>query len=190
MKIITFSSFFLVTRQSLRALIIGPTLMAISQFSGSFVLVNFAVTIFRDSGSDIDPNLSAILMAVMQIFGAYMTSAVIDKVGRKVLLIVSAMGTALGLAVMAIYMHFQELGYDVSHFHIVPVVSLSFVLVVSSLGLVSVPYVIIAEVLPRKVNHISITSNTLFKINFCQHRFATSELRCAPRLSAFMLLLC
>lgn len=125
--------------------------MAISQFSGSFVLVNFAVTIFRDSGSDFDPNSSAIVMGGLQIFGTYMTSALIDKVGRKVLLIVSAMGTAFGLAVMATYMHFHQLGYDVTQFRLVPVISLTFVLVVSSLGLVSVPYVIIAEVLPRKV---------------------------------------
>lgn len=162
--------FFVVNRQALRALIIGPTLMAISQFSGSFVLVNFAVTIFRDSGSDIDPNVSAIVMAVLQIFGAYMTSAVIDKVGRKVLLIISAMGTAFGLSMMATYMHFQQLGYDVSQFRLVPLISLSMVLVVSSLGLVSVPYVIIAEVLPRKVSqndklHIGISTN--FKTFIC-----------------------
>lgn len=146
-----FRTLFAVTRQALRALIIGPTLMAISQFSGSFVLVNFAVTIFRDSGSDIDPNYSAMAMGVLQIIGAYMTSVVIDKVGRKLLLIVSAMGTAFGLAVMATYMHFQQLGLDVTHFRYVPLISLSFVLIVSSLGLVPVPYVIIAEVLPRKV---------------------------------------
>lgn len=141
-----------VTRQAFRGLIIGSTLMAISQFSGSFALVNFAETIFKDSGSTIQPHIAAIVMAVLQIFGSYMTSTVIDKVGRKMLLVVSAMGTALGLAVMASYMHFQKLNYDLSHLQLLPVVSLSFVLVVSSLGLVSVPYVIIAEVLPRKVS--------------------------------------
>lgn len=141
----------LVNHQSLRALIIGPTLMAISQFSGSYVLVNFAVTIFGDSGADIDPNVAAMAMGALQIVGAYMTSAVIDRVGRKVLLIVSAMGTALGLAVMAAYLRLQ-MDYDVAQLRLVPVISLSLVLVVSSMGLVSVPYVIIAEVLPRKVS--------------------------------------
>lgn len=136
----------------MRALMIGPTLMAISQFSGTFVLVQFAATIFKESGSDIDANMSAIVMAVLQIFGTYLTSCVIDKVGRKVLLTISASGSALGLSVMATYMYLESTGFNVTQLRLVPLISLSFVLVVSSLGLVSVPYVIIAEVLPRKVS--------------------------------------
>lgn len=141
-----------VNRRAMRALIIGPTLMAVSQFSGTFVLVQYAVTIFSKSGSDIDPRMSSIVMASLQLFGTYLTSVVIDKVGRKVLLIVSASGTALGLSVMATYMHLHQLGYNVSQLRLIPMLSLSFVQIVASLGLVPVPYVIIAEVLPRKVS--------------------------------------
>lgn len=125
--------------------------MAVNQFSGTFALVNYAATIFKESGSNFDPNLSAITLACLQICGTYCTSLIIDRVGRKCLLVVSSGGSALGLAVMGTYSYLSKNGYDVGALNMVPVISLSFVIFIASIGLIPIPYVIIAEVLPRKV---------------------------------------
>lgn len=140
------------TRDSIRALLIGPTLMAINQFSGAFLIVTYAARIFQMSGSDFDPHVSAISLGVLQIIGTYVTSVCIDHVGRRRLLIVSASGTALGLGMMVAYTHLAAGPWDVAPLRLVPVISLSFVTVISALGLGSVPYVIIAEVLPQRVS--------------------------------------
>lgn len=139
------------TPNAIKALIVGPVLMAVNQFSGTLTLISYAATIFTESGSSFDPNMSAIVMGCLQICGTYCTSLLIDRVGRKCLLIISCGGSAVGLAVMGVYSFMNEHGYGMDAFHFVPVLSLSFVIFVASIGIIPIPYVIIAEVLPRKV---------------------------------------
>lgn len=143
---------FTVNRPTIKVMLIGPTLMAVSQFSGSFVLTNYAVTIFQKSGSNYSPHISSIVFGCLQIAGTYVTTLFIDRVGRKVLLIISGSGCAIGLIVMGIFSYLFECGFDVSRLNWIPVVSLSFVIFIASIGLIPIPYVIIAEVLPQKVS--------------------------------------
>lgn len=77
---------YIVAPDAWRAMLIGPSLMAISQFSGTFCVVTYAKTIFTDSGSNFNPNTSAIILASLQICGTYCTSMLIEKLGRKFLL--------------------------------------------------------------------------------------------------------
>lgn len=55
-----FSEFL--TPTAFRAMLISTFLMAVSQFSGLFVITNYAVTIFKETGSTLDPNVSSIVM--------------------------------------------------------------------------------------------------------------------------------
>lgn len=125
--------------------------MAVSQFSGTFTLCNYAATIFRESGSTIDPNMSAIVMGTMQVCGTYCASRVVDSMGRKKLLLISTSGGAVGLAVTGVYSYLAKHNYDVSAFNFLPVVSLSFFIFISAIGIIPVPYVLVSEVIPQKV---------------------------------------
>lgn len=127
--------------------------MAINQFSGCFALLNYSATIFRDSGSDISPNTSSIIIATIQILGTYCATCLVDKVGRKVLLTVSASATSLGLAVMGAYSFLDKQHFDLKMFNWVPVTSLSFVIFIASIGILPLPFVVLAEVLPNKVSY-------------------------------------
>lgn len=60
-------------------------------------------------------------------------------------------GAAIGLSVMGCYSWASSNGHDLHHFNLVPVISLSFVIFISSIGIIPIPYIIIAEVLPQKV---------------------------------------
>lgn len=91
------------------------------------------------------------MFGCLQIAGTYVTTIFIDRVGRKVLLIISGSGCAIGLTVMGVFSYLFECGFDVSGLNWIPVVSLSFVIFIASIGLIPIPYVIIAEVLPQKV---------------------------------------
>lgn len=62
-------------------------------------------------------------------------------------------GAAIGLSVMGCYSWASSNDHDLHHFNLVPVVSLSFVIFISSIGIIPIPYIIIAEVLPQKVYH-------------------------------------
>lgn len=53
---------------------------------------------------------------------------------------------------MGTYSYLGTQNVDLSQYHWVPVVSLSTVIFISSIGIIPIPYIIIAEVLPQKVN--------------------------------------
>lgn len=131
---------------------IGVCLMAINQFSGCFALVNYSANIFRDSGSDIDPHMSSIILAAIQVAGTYMATLLVDRLGRRILLITSAAATSLGLTVMGVYSFLgTHLHWNLAAFSWVPVTSLSFVIFIASIGILPLPYVVLAEVLPPNV---------------------------------------
>lgn len=131
---------------------IGVCLMAINQFSGCFALINYSATIFRDSGSEINPNVSSIILAAVQILGTYVSTILVDRVGRKILLIVSAASTSGGLAIMGLYSYLDKHGWDMQALDWVPVTSLSFVIFIASIGILPLPFVVLAEVLPQNVS--------------------------------------
>lgn len=139
-----------------KGILIGVILMAINQFSGCFALLNYSATIFRDSGSDISPNTSSIIIASIQCIGTYVATILVDKVGRKLLLTISASATSIGLAVMGAYSYLDKLNFDLDHFNWVPVCSLSFVIFIASIGILPLPFIVLAEVLPNKVNSKSL----------------------------------
>lgn len=125
--------------------------MLVNGFSGAFTLINYAATVFRESGSDIDPNTSAIAVGALQICGTLCTIALIDRLGRKILMLISTAGVALSLSVMGVYSYLSKHDYDLQDFNLVPVISLSLVIYLSGIGITPVPYVLVAEILPQKV---------------------------------------
>lgn len=168
---------YLDSRAVLKGLCIGPTLMAISQFSGTFTISSYAAIIFKATGSTIEPNLSAIIMGSVQICGTYFASLLIDRLGRKMLLLISTCGTTLGLVITGTYAYLSENGHNVEGLNFLPVVSLSFVIFVAAIGIIPVPYVLVNEIFPRKVNclHIQIkyysTFNSIYRFEKYRQRF-------------------
>lgn len=149
--------FFLTTNQFTatprvrKAFLVGITLMAVSELSGSFTIVNFAGPMFKASGSTVDPNFSSFCLGGIQILGTLATLCLIDKMGRRILLIVSTVGVALGTFVVGMYSLFYSEGYYVKPFDFTPVVSLSFTIFVACIGIIPIPYILAAELFPPKV---------------------------------------
>lgn len=145
------------SRAAIRGMLIGPALMAVAQFSGTFTLSNYAKTIFSESGTALDPNVSSIVLGSIQVLGTICAATFIDRVGRKVLLLISSAGSATALLITGIYAYLNAEGYDLRAFSVLPVVSLSFFIFISAVGLSPVPYVLVSEVLPQKIRRIGVT---------------------------------
>lgn len=67
------------------------------------------------------------------------------------LIVSSAIGLALGQLVLGVYMMLKSWDVDVTAFNFIPLVSFSFVVFVSMLGVLSLPFVVLAEILPEKI---------------------------------------
>lgn len=136
----------------LKALMIGVVLTFINQYSPCYTLILYGVMIFQQAGTQIDAHESTIMLGILQVLGTFSSTTLVDFIGRKSLLIISTAGCALGLSTMSIYMYLHSIGFDLDVFHWIPLVSLGFVVFISSVGIVPLIFVCIVEMLPPDVS--------------------------------------
>lgn len=74
-------------RAARKAFAVGLFLMFLHEFCGCFTMINYTATIFAQSGSSIPPKLSAIIVAAIQLVGTLVSTQLVDRAGRKVIII-------------------------------------------------------------------------------------------------------
>ncbi|XP_031622892.1 facilitated trehalose transporter Tret1-like [Contarinia nasturtii] len=135
------------------AMMIGIVLVLLNQFCGCVAMLNYTAKIFKDAGSNMDPNMSAIVVGIIQLIGSYVTTNLVDRAGRKFLYVVSSIGIALGLITLGTYMMLKTSGYNVEIFNWVPITSFSFVIFIGSWGVLTLPFLVISEIMPEKLKN-------------------------------------
>ncbi|KAM1742447.1 hypothetical protein ACFX12_012447 [Malus domestica] len=136
-------------RKYIRAVIIGVGLMVFQQFGGINGIGFYASQTFEEAG--ISSKIGTIAYACVQVPITVVGAALIDKSGRRPLIMVSATGTFLGcfLAGTSFFLKGNGLLLDW-----VPIIAVSGVLIYIasfSLGMGAVPWVIMSEVFPIHV---------------------------------------
>lgn len=114
-------------------------------------MLNYTATIFRDSGSSISPDFSAIIVGIIQLLGTYVATFLVDRLGRKILLTLSAIGSSLCLACLGAYSYANAMGLDVKPYSWISIASFSGMMFLASNGLIPLMFVVISEVMPEKV---------------------------------------
>ncbi|KAJ4719531.1 Sugar transporter ERD6-like [Melia azedarach] len=133
-------------RKYTHSLIVGVGLMVLQQFGGVNGIAFYASAIFITAG--FSGSVGMIAMVVIQIPMTLLGVLLMDKSGRRPLLMVSAAGTCLGCLLTALSFLFQDLHQwnDAT-----PFLALAGVLVYTgsfSLGMGGIPWVIMSEVFP------------------------------------------
>ncbi|EZA57322.1 hypothetical protein DMN91_003297 [Ooceraea biroi] len=148
-------------RATIKALIISLMLFCGQQFGGIFALISYSETIFKMSGSSLTPNTSAIIIALIQFFGSWLALVLVERAGRRLLLLVSASGMCACHCAMGAFFYFQDQEYNVSAFFWVPVTALSIFMVVYSMGLGTIPVVVVSEIFSRDVTSLGLAMGML-----------------------------
>ncbi|KZC09071.1 Facilitated trehalose transporter Tret1, partial [Dufourea novaeangliae] len=144
-------------RATVRGLIITLGLFGGQQLCGIFAMVSYTETIFRISGSSLTPNTSAIIVGAIQVFGSYLSTSLMERLGRRPLLLISCLGMCTSHYVLGGFCYLQTLRYDVTIFNWIPVVALSVYVIAFNLGMGPGPYVISSEILSRDISSSIIT---------------------------------
>lgn len=136
----------------MKGMFIGVAMNTISYFTAYYTLTNYATKIFQQTDSTLfSPYIATILMAVALTLGSLLTTFLADVLGRRVLIIISLAGSVVGLLAMALHYYLYLVGYDLSSFKWVPVLSLSFVIFIAAAGITPLATVCSVENLPPKV---------------------------------------
>ncbi|XP_026286989.1 facilitated trehalose transporter Tret1-2 homolog isoform X1 [Frankliniella occidentalis] len=132
-------------RGTRRALIQSLVLLANQQFCGVIAVLNYTEMIFHEAGSSLSPTAAAMIVAALQAVATYLSSFLIDRTGRKTLLIVSNVLMATCLITLGGCFFAQNLGHDISAVGWLPVLAMSLYVVAFAMGLGPVPLVMLSE---------------------------------------------
>ncbi|PSR94791.1 Sugar transporter ERD6-like [Actinidia chinensis var. chinensis] len=140
-------------RRYLRSVIIGIGLMVCQQLGGINGICFYVTSIFESAG--FPSNIGTIVYACIQVPITALGAPLIDRVGRKPLILVSASGLVVGCMLTAIsfYLKVHEIALDAS-----PILAVTGILVYIgsfSIGMGAVPWVVMSEIFPINVKGVA-----------------------------------
>ncbi|XP_011263555.1 facilitated trehalose transporter Tret1-2 homolog [Camponotus floridanus] len=151
------------TKAGRKAVVTCMGLMFFQQLCGIDAILFYTVNIFQAANSTIDPFLATIIIGLTEVVMTIFVVFVIDRFGRKPLLIISSVMMTICLVILGYYFKFKDEGNDVSTFGWVPLTSLAYFNIVFSIGYGSVPFTVISEIFPLETkgvaSSISIVTN-------------------------------
>lgn len=133
------------SRAPRKALICSLGLMFFQQFSGINAVIFYTNNIFQSAGSNIDPAIATIIVGVVQTLATYVSSLLIERAGRRILLLQSCVIMGICLAILGVYFKLQAGGVDVSFVGWVPLVCLVLFIISFSMGFGPIPWMMMAE---------------------------------------------
>ncbi|KAK9735385.1 hypothetical protein RND81_04G202800 [Saponaria officinalis] len=136
-----------------RSLTVGVGLMILQQFGGVNAIAFYASSIFESAG--FSSRVGILALVALQVPMTVLSTLLMDKAGRRPLLMVSAAGTCVGCFLAGLSFLFQDIHKWNGG---APVLALVGVLMFSgsfSLGMGGVPWVIMSEIFPINVKGVA-----------------------------------
>ncbi|XVF42045.1 hypothetical protein PTKIN_Ptkin01aG0328600 [Pterospermum kingtungense] len=140
-------------KRNLTLVIIGVGLMVFQQFCGYNGIVYYANQIFTSAG--VPPNVGSILYACLQIIVLALGAVIIDKAGRRPLLMISASGMLVGsvLTGSSFYLKEHHLASGLG-----PIFTITGIMIDMGsycLGLGGIPWIVMSEIFPIHIKGIA-----------------------------------
>ena len=156
--------------------------MFIQQFSGLIAIMTYSGDIFK-LGSSIDPTTATVLVGLAQVIGALFSGSLIDRLGRRIFLIISSAGMSASTSALGYYYYknptiktslYQTIfnittqspdqlihhKLTVNSFGWVPVVCLVVFIISLSLGFGPIPWILMPEMTIPSARNIVCSSGT------------------------------
>lgn len=137
----------------------------IQQFSGIFVIFIYAAQFSLEAGVEMDEFLSAVIIGVIRCITTILVAFASDRYGRKSLTTVSGVGMFLTMAGLAACSAFPLA--DTS-FRYLPTALLFIFIFVGTIGILTLPFAIVAEMFPQKTRGfaVGITISLVWAMSF------------------------
>ncbi|KAJ6627324.1 Facilitated trehalose transporter Tret1 [Pseudolycoriella hygida] len=148
--------FFDETNRMSLIIIIG--LATAQQLCGSQAIIAYSETIFKRVGSTLGASESTIILGVVQLVSAAVSSSIVDIVGRRPLLLSSVIGAAVCNTVVGLYFFLERMEIDVTGIAWLPMLAIMVFIVMYTIGMATVTFAILGEII--KINLKSVAGPT------------------------------
>jgi hypothetical protein len=143
----------------LKATMLLNIFIILRQWSGVFAIVAYTVDIFEEAGGAVSAEASSVIVGCVQFVFVLLASSLTDRIGRKKLMVGSALTMAFSHGVFGLYYYLHahpEYNATVEKLTWVPLVALALFMVGFSSGFASAFHVLMSELIPQKIkNHAS-----------------------------------
>ena len=167
-----------------KPMILSLFLMIFQQFSGINAVIFNMTNIFDDAGvsASIPSKYSSIIVCVIQVIATLISAFLVDRLGRKMLLMGSGIGHSISLGVFGIY---YMTGSTATW---LPVVCLAVFIISFSLGWGPIPWLMIAEMTPMEFR--GVIASVATAVNWLSafiitHNFQSLQTATSPQFAFF-----
>ncbi|CAL9159412.1 unnamed protein product [Musa hybrid cultivar] len=145
-------------------LMIGIGLLVLQQLSGINGILFYASNIFKAAGLT-NGNLATCGLGAIQVVATGVTTWLLDRAGRRILLIISTIGMTLSLLLVSVAFFLEGAFSEESHSYyvlsILSLVGLVAYVIAFSLGVGAIPWIIMSEILPVNIKSLAGSVATL-----------------------------
>lgn len=127
-----------------------------NQFCGAFTLVSYANKVFKDAGATLSEDALSVIVGVAQLLANITTMLLVDRAGRKILVTISSVGTAISLIGMGVYDVYKD---NLDDYRWIPIITFSMTIFMASIGMLPLTFVLLSEIVPKKVSHINYSND-------------------------------
>ncbi|KAG6455733.1 hypothetical protein O3G_MSEX009374 [Manduca sexta] len=146
-----------------KAFYISCVLVTAQQFSGINAVLFYMTDIFSATGSALEPATATIIIGAVQIGASAITPLVADRLGRRLLLLISSCGTAVGLGLLGMFFMLQDRKNPAAEsLGFLPVLALVLFIVTYCWGLGPLPWAVMGELFPIEVKALASPIATAF----------------------------
>ena len=148
-----------------KAVFIVLGLRGFQQLAGTTAIAFYTHEIFTAAGDHISNHYAVMIYYAVQLVLTIISSSIVDKAGRRPLLLISMAGSALALFVEGTYFYIlNETSIDTSSFSIVAVIGLISFVIMFGVGMQSIPICMLGELFPTNVKAFALC---LADVYFC-----------------------
>ncbi|XP_046985776.1 facilitated trehalose transporter Tret1-2 homolog [Schistocerca americana] len=127
-------------------------LFIVQQFSGIYITLFYAINFFEDIGTEIDPNLATVFLGMVR-FGMSVANTILLKhFGRRTLCFFSCFGMSISMILSGFSTMYIMNGGGLTW---IPVVCVLAYVCTSMSGLLSIPWIMTAELFPTEIRGIA-----------------------------------
>lgn len=140
---------------SKKALMIAFGLMFFQQLSGINAVIFYTNAIFADANIELEPKYATILIGVIQVIATFISTMTVDKIGRKVLLMISFSLMALCTLTLGIFYGVKGKNEEsVEGLGWITLVALCLFIIAFSLGAGPLPWLCLSEIFASDIRGI------------------------------------
>ncbi|XP_008560800.1 facilitated trehalose transporter Tret1 isoform X1 [Microplitis demolitor] len=151
------------SKAAVKGLFIAFGLMLFQQLSGVNAIIFYSGSIFETAGSTMNSDVATIVVGSMQVIAVFVSTLIVDRLGRRLLLLISSVAMCLTTLILGVYFYMKINKVNgVDSIGWLPLVAICTFIILFSLGFGPIPWMMMGEIFDSQVKSIAGSSACLF----------------------------